>query len=118
MRKIFDRDWVDAHIGSYNSMTNAGRDRLAAEMQSAVENHFSDYDEFSALHKADQAVIETLVGKIAELKIELVNARAELQVHTAIGSPEHYLEGLKKMHGIDSPSDWPPSTSATSEVKS
>ncbi|MFT8988509.1 MAG: hypothetical protein ABF966_09800 [Bifidobacterium psychraerophilum] len=100
MRKIFDRDWVDAHITDYYSLTDSGRDRLAAKMQSEVQKLFPDYDALSARHDTDQAVIEALTNDVIQLKIELVKLKAEMQVMSAIGSEEHYADHIKQMHGI------------------
>jgi DNA-binding PadR family transcriptional regulator len=100
MKKIFDRNWVDTHISDYYSLTDSGRNRLAAEMQTVVESRFPDYDALAANHDADQAVIEVLTGDLIKLKIELVKLKAEMQVMSAIGSEEHYADHIKQMHDI------------------
>lgn len=100
MKKIFDRDWVDAHIPDYYSLTDSGRNRLAAKMQTVVESCFPDYDALAARHDADQSVIEALTGDVVRLKLELARLKAEMQVMTAIGSEEHYADHIKQMHDI------------------
>ena len=69
--KIFDRNWVDAHIRDYYSLTDSGRNRLAAEMQAAVDSRFPDYDSLVAKHDADQAVIEALTEEVQGVREQL-----------------------------------------------
>jgi hypothetical protein len=101
MNEIFGKQWVRANLEfKRDYILDDVYQGVSDRLQRRVEEQLPDFPALSARHDADQAVISTLTGDVAKLKIELAKLKAEMQVMALIGSDEQYAQYIRQMHGI------------------